>query len=94
MPGAVMLAAVDKNRPLFGDTGSDSVCAFDLLRPDAAKPDAPMFELIRPYFIAAMVNSNSIAVTQKNHIPLLPDDRIEAIDFFTGVHDDISERLA
>jgi hypothetical protein len=94
MPRAVVLAAVDENRPLFSDTGSDSVCAFDLLRPYAAKPDAPTFEVIRPCFIATMVNSNSLAVTQKNHIPLLPDDRIEAIDFFTGVHDDISERLA
>ena len=85
MPRAVVLAAVDENRPLFGDTGPDSVRAFDLLRPDAAKPDAPTFEVIRPCFIATMVNSNSLAVTQKNHIPLLPDDRIEAIEFFTGV---------
>ena len=89
-----MLAAMDRHRPLFRDAGADPIGALDVLRPDAAKPDAPMFEVIRPCFITAMVNSNALAVTQKNHIPLLPDDCIEAIEFFTGMHDDISERLA
>jgi hypothetical protein len=30
MPSAVMLAAVDENRSLFGDTGPNAVCSFDL----------------------------------------------------------------
>jgi hypothetical protein len=41
-----------------------------------------------------MVNCNSLFVAQKNDIPLLPDDGIETIDLFPGVHDEISERFA
>ncbi len=84
---------MDENRPLFGDASPDSVCAFDLRRPNAAKPDAPIFKLIGPCFIAAMVNRDSIVDAQKNHIPLLPDDRIEAIDFFPSVYDNVGERF-
>jgi hypothetical protein len=89
-----MLAAVDENGPLFGDTGPNAVCSFDLLGPDTAQPNAPLLEFIGPCWIAAMVNSDSIPVAQENDISLLPHDRVETIDFFPGVQDDISQRLA
>jgi hypothetical protein len=94
VPTAIVLAAMDENRAPFGEASPDAVCPFNLLRPDAAEPDAPIFELFSPCFIAAMVNCNSLFVAQKNDIPLLPDDRIETIDLFPGVQNEISERFA
>jgi hypothetical protein len=94
MASAVMLAAVDENRPLFDDTSPNAVRSFGLLGPDTAEPNAPLFEFIGSCWITAMVNSNAIPVAQENDISLLPHDRVETIDFFPGVQDDISQRLA
>jgi hypothetical protein len=44
---AKMLPAVDENWTLFNDRSSDSVGPLDLLGPNSAQPDAPMFELLR-----------------------------------------------
>src|SRR5260370_35985328 len=94
VPTAIVLAAMDENRASFGEASPDAVCPFNLLRPDAAEPDAPIFELFRPCFIAAIVHCNSLFVAHKNDIPLLPDDGIDTIDLFPDVHDEISNRLA
>jgi hypothetical protein len=50
-----------------------------------------MPKLFGPCFIAAMVNSDSIRVAQKNDISLLPYDRIETIDLLPSLDDDFSE---
>ena len=46
MARAKMLASMYHRSSLVSDAGPDSVGAFDLLRPDSAQPDSPIFESI------------------------------------------------
>src|SRR5258707_153397 len=43
-------------------------------------------------YVVLLCNGDGVA--QENDISLLPHDRVETIDFFPGVQDDISQRLA
>src|SRR6267154_6672871 len=90
---AKMLPAVDENRPLFNDRSSDSVRPLDLLGPNSAQPDAPMFELLRFRLVAAMLNGNSFAIAQQNDVILLPDNGIKTVDLFPRVEKDVTHRL-
>ncbi len=88
-----MLSAMDEYRSLFRDASPDAICPLDLLRPDAAEPDPPTFELFGPRFVTTMMDSNSTVVAQKNDIPLLPDDGIQPIDLLPSIHDYVSQRF-
>src|SRR5258708_25021181 len=90
---AKMLAAVDEQGALFGDACANAVCALNLLRPDAAQPDAPTLEIIGPCLIAPMVNRNSRAVAQEDYVALLANDGVETIDLFPCVDDDVCDRF-
>jgi hypothetical protein len=57
-----MLVAMDKDRPLFSDACSDSVCAFYLFRPHTPDPDTPMLELVRLGFISAVMDGDSVRI--------------------------------
>jgi hypothetical protein len=74
-----------ENRPAIRDAGTDTVCAFDLLRPDAAKPYTPALELVVLAVVATMVDGDSIAVAQENYVRLRPNNGIEAIYLFLGL---------
>src|SRR5258708_33799256 len=84
MASAVMLAAVDENRPLFDDTSPNAVRSFGLLGPDTAEPNAPLFDFIGSCRITALATSNSIPFPQDNDISLLPHDPVETNDLFPG----------
>jgi hypothetical protein len=94
MARAKMLVTMDKNWPLFGNARADPICAFDFFRPNSSDPDTPVFELFGLRFITAVVNSYSIGIAQQNDISLLPDDRIETINFFLGIRNCFAERFA
>jgi hypothetical protein len=89
-----MLVAMNTYRPLFGNARADSVCAFDLLRPDTSGPDSPVFELLDLRFITAMVNSYAISVAKQNDISLLADDRVKTIDLFLSLDNNALQGLA
>jgi len=88
---AIVLAAMDKERTLFGDAGADAVGAFDLFGPDAAEPDAPALEIVGTGFVSAVVDGDAGFVAKKDDVALLADDRVEAIDLFAGVGDDVGD---
>ncbi len=90
---AKMLPAVDENRTLFNDRSSDSVRPLDLLGPNSAQPDAPMFELLRFGLVATMLNSDSFAIAQQNDVIFLPDNGIKAVDLFPRVQKDVTHWL-
>src|SRR5437660_7677765 len=90
---AKMLPAVDENRTLFNDHSSDSVGPLDLLRPNSAQPDTPMFELLRLRLVATMLNGDSFAIAQQNDVILLPDNGITAVDLFPRVQKDVTHWL-
>src|ERR1700740_1342927 len=70
---AKMLSAVDENRTLFNDRSFDSVRPLDLLGPNSAQPDAPMFELLRFRLVATMMNGDSFAIAHQNDVVFWPD---------------------
>ena len=80
-----MLGTMHENRPSIRDTGADTVCAFDPLRPDATQPDSPALELVIFTAIAAMMDGNSIAVAQENYVRLCANYGIEAVYLFLGL---------
>jgi hypothetical protein len=90
---AEMLPAVDENWTLFNDRSSDSVSPLDLLGPNSAQPDAPMFELLRLRLVATMLNGDSFAIAQQNDVILLPDNGIKAVDLFPRVEKDVTHWL-
>src|SRR5882724_12050510 len=90
---AKMLPAVDENWTLFNDRSSDSVGPLDLLGPNSAQPDAPMFELLRFRLVTAMLNGDSFAIAQQDDVILLPDNGIKAVDLFPRVEKDVTNRL-
>jgi hypothetical protein len=89
-----MLVTMDQNRPLLGNARANPICAFDSFRPNSSDPDSPVFELFGLRFITAMVNGDSVAVTQQNDISFLTDDGIKTIDFFLGIHNCFAKRFA
>src|SRR5215475_10157725 len=89
-----VLVAMDANRPSFSDASADPVCAFDFFRPDTSLPNAPVFELFGLPFITAMVDRYAIGVAKQNDISFLANDRIKTIDFFLGMHNDVTDRFA
>ena len=90
---AKMLPAVDENWTLFNDRSSDSVRPFDLLGPNSAQPDAPMFELLRFRFVATMLNGDSFLIAQQNDVIFFPDNGIQAVDLFPRVEKDVTHWL-
>jgi hypothetical protein len=88
-----MLPAVDENWTLFNDGSSDSVGPLDLLGPNSAQPDAPMFELLRLGLVATMLNGDSFAIAQQNDVIFLPDNGIKAVDLFPRVEKDVTHRF-
>src|SRR5579872_1181846 len=64
VPCAVMLASVDRDRPLLGDGRPDAICAFHRFCPHAAKPDAPMFELARHPVIGTVVYRDTSTIAE------------------------------
>jgi hypothetical protein len=85
MTAAKMLGTMHENRPSIRDAGADSVCAFDLLRPDAAKPYTPVLELVVLALVATMVDGDSIAVAQENYVRLRANNGIKAVYLFPGL---------
>src|SRR5215831_4685572 len=94
MPGPKVLVAVHEHRPLLGDARANAVRSFRLLRPDATRPNAPVFELTGIGFIPAMMNRDSLAVTQQNNVSVLAERGIEPVDLFLSLNQDILQRLA
>jgi hypothetical protein len=80
-----MLGTMHENRPSIRDAGADTVCAFDLLRPDAAQPYTPLFELAVLALVTTMVDGDSIAVAQESYIRLRSNNGIEAVYLFLGL---------
>jgi hypothetical protein len=80
-----MLPTMHENRSSIRDTGADTVCAFDPLRPDAAQPYTPALELLVVASVATMVDGDSIAVAQENYVRLRANDGIEAVYLFLGL---------
>jgi hypothetical protein len=74
-----------ENRPSIGDAGADTVCTFDLLRPDAAQPYTPALELLDLAIVATMVDGDSIAVAQENYVRLRANNGVEAVYLFLGL---------
>ncbi len=93
MARAIVLPAVDENWTLFNDRSSDSVRPLDLLGPNSAQPDAPMFELLRFRLVATMLNGDSFAIAQQNDVIFLPDNGIQAVDLFPRVEKHVTHRL-
>jgi hypothetical protein len=79
-----MLATVHENRLSIRDAGTDTVCAFDALRPDAAQPYTPALELLVFAIVATMVDGDSIAVAQENYVRLQANNGMEAVYLFLG----------
>jgi hypothetical protein len=90
---AKMLRAVDENWTLFNDRSSDSVGPLDVLGPNSAQPDAPMFELLRLRLVATMLNGDSFAIAQQNDVIFLSDNGIKAVDLFPRVEKDVTHWL-
>ena len=86
MPAAKVLVGVYQHRPLLGDARANAVGSFGFLRPDAAHPDAPVFELAGFGFVPAMMNRHSLAVTQQNHVAALAEHGIEPVDLFLSLN--------
>ena len=82
---AKMLGTMHEDRPSIRDAGADTVCAFDPLGPDAAQPYTPLPELLVLALVAAMVDSDSIAVAQENYVRLRANNGIEAVYLFLGL---------
>jgi hypothetical protein len=80
-----MLGTMHDNRPPIRDTGADTVCAFNPLRPDATQPYTPVLELMGFALVAAMVDGDPIAVAQQNYVRLGADNSIEAVYLFLGL---------
>ena len=81
---AKMVGTMHQNRPSIRDAGADAVCAFLPLRPDATQPYTPLLELAVLALVAAMVDGDSIAVAQENHIRLRANNGIEAVYLLLG----------
>ena len=93
MARSKVLAAVDENWTLFNDRSSDSVGPLDLLGPNSAQPNTPMFELLGFRLVTAMLNGDSFAIAQQNNIIFLPDNGIQAVDLFPRVEKHVTHRL-
>jgi hypothetical protein len=80
-----MLGTMHENRASICDASADTICAFDLLRPDAAKPYTPALELVVLALVATMMDGDSLAVTQENYVRLRANNGIEAVYLFLGL---------
>src|SRR5579862_8576699 len=56
VPRPEVMAAMNRDGRLFSNTGANAVGALDAFSPDAALPDAPMFELLDPRRLAPHVD--------------------------------------
>ena len=62
MTRPVVLSAMNQYGPLFSDTGSNAVCALNLLGPNAAQLDPLALKIVSPVFITPVVNRHPLFV--------------------------------
>ena len=93
MSRAKVLIPMHADWPLFGDAGADAVGPLDILGPDAAEPGPPVLELAGQRLLSAMIDRDSVRVTEQHDVIHLLHDRIQAIDFFRGVRKNVAQRL-
>jgi hypothetical protein len=66
-----MLAPVNGDRPLFGDTGADAVGALYFLGPHPAEPSSPILELACQRAFTTMRDCDARAITEQDGISRL-----------------------
>src|SRR5262249_14664199 len=94
VPRSIMLAAVDRNRPFFTDTGADPVRSLDRLVPYATEPGAPVTKPVCIAVIAAMLDRDPGIVAEQKRIARLTDHAVKAIEFVLSAEHKLVERLA
>ena len=61
---SIMLASVDRYRPLFGNAGTDAIGPLERLGPHAAEPGSPVSKSARIALVAAVLDGNARRVTE------------------------------
>ena len=84
---------MNQYRPLFGDTGSNAVCALNVLGPNASEPNPPALKIVSPVFITPVMNRHSIFVAQQDDVPLLSHNRVKAINLLPRLRDHVRNRF-
>jgi hypothetical protein len=80
---------MDQHLPLFGNASPDAVCALNFFGPNAPEPNSPMPEVLGPRLITSVMDRYSVFVAQQDDVRLPPDNRIEAINLFSRLLDNI-----
>src|ERR1700736_3147909 len=94
MACSVVLAPMDRDRPLFGDAGADAVGSLDRLGPHTAEPGSPVTEAARIGIVAAVLNGDTRIVAEKNCVPCLTNHLVQTVEFLLGAENQLIERLA
>jgi hypothetical protein len=89
-----MLASVNSDRPLFDDTGADTVCALHVLGPYPAEPGSPIFELACPRIFTAMRDCDARAITEQDGVASLTNQLVQFIQLLLGTGDELIQRFA
>src|SRR5262249_1044019 len=84
---------MNQHGPFFSNTGSNAVCALNLLGPNASEPNPPAFKILCPVFIAPVMNRHSILVTQQVNVPSLPPNRMKPIHPLPPLRDHVRNRF-
>src|SRR6516225_4499305 len=89
-----MLTFVDGDRAFLDNAGANAVGALRCLRPHAAEPRSPIFELIRPPILATMFDCDTGAIAEQNDVSRLTNHPVELIDLLLTAEYQLVQRPA
>src|SRR5262245_20191667 len=94
VPRPEVVAAMNRDGRLFSDTRADAVGALDAFCPDAALPDAPVFELLDPGRLAARVDDHAVGTGEEERVSDLADGGKEPVVLVACDADQLVHRRA
>src|SRR3981081_4124054 len=94
MSRSVVLAPMNRDRPLFGDAGANAVGSFNRLGPHAAEPGSPVTKAACIGVIAAVLNRDTRIIAEKNRVPCLANHLVQTIEILLGAENQLIKRLA
>src|SRR5262249_5965671 len=76
------------------DAGPDTVGTLDFLRPHAAEPGTPIFELTSVSFFAPMLNGGAHGITEENCVTRVANHLVKSVDVFLSAENQLVDRFS